>query len=151
MTDSKQKGARAESAVKDLLCKETGLNWQRTPASGALHALHGLKGDLYVPNAENVYAVEVKHYADDQLNSKIVTSPHPVLLTWWAQTVRQADQVERLPLLIYKYDRSKIYVCFTEPAPAAGTKFLNYSDDRYSFFITALESFLAREDVIWVR
>ena len=54
MVDSRQKGARAEAAAKGLLIKHSGLDWQRTPGSGALHAAHKLKGDLYIPDCKNI-------------------------------------------------------------------------------------------------
>jgi len=114
MVDSRQKGARAESLIKDLLRKHTKFNWQRTPMSGALHEAHGLKGDLYIPNSVQMYCVEVKHYKDDHLTSKILTSKDPQWYDWWKQTVRESNQVSRKPILIYKFDRSKSFVAFEE-------------------------------------
>ena len=114
MTDSREKGARAETVVRDKLRELSGLGWERTPGSGALDAKHYLKGDLYVPNANNVYAVEVKHYKDDNLTSNILTGKSPILLMWWEQTVRQGNQMSKKPLLIFKHDRSKLFVAFNE-------------------------------------
>ena len=112
MVDSRRKGATAELKARDELRKATGLQWQRTPGSGALHADHMLKGDLYVPNAKNKFCIEVKHYKDDNLTSKILTSKSPIFLEWWAQAVRQGEQVKMNPLLIFKFDRSKWFVAF---------------------------------------
>lgn len=110
MVDSRQKGARAESSARDLLVRYTGLNWKRTPGSGALSADHMLKGDLYIPETKNIYCVEVKHYKDDQISTKILTDKDPQLNKWWAQAVRQGKQVNKKPLLIFKHDRSKFFV-----------------------------------------
>jgi len=110
MVDSRQKGARAETNAKDILVKYTKLNWKRVPGSGALSADHMLKGDLYIPEAKNIYCVEVKHYKDDQLSSKILTTKNPALSGWWEQANRQANQVNKVPLLIFKHDRSKFFV-----------------------------------------
>lgn len=110
MVDSRQKGARAETQAKEKLKSHTGLNWQRVPGSGALDEKHGLKGDLYVPNEKNIYCVEVKHYKDDHLTSKVLTGKNPQLLEWWKQTVRESNQVDRTPFLLFKYDRSKWFV-----------------------------------------
>ena len=112
MADSRQKGARAEAAVVKLLKADTGLNWKRVPGSGALHEDHGLKGDVYVPNEKNYWSVEVKHYKDSHLNSKILTDKEPMFLTWWAQAVRQAKQTDKKPILFFKHDRSKWFVAF---------------------------------------
>ena len=89
MVDSRQKGARAESAVKAVLKSATGLNWQRVPGSGALGVEHKLKGDLYIPDANNKYCVEVKHYKDDHLTSAILSGKNPLLFEWWEQAIRQ--------------------------------------------------------------
>lgn len=111
MVDSRQKGARAETNAKDILVKYTGHNWKRVPGSGALSADHMLKGDLYIPEVKNKYCVEVKHYKDDQFTTKIFTSKEPALFGWWKQANRQATQVKKIPLLIFKHDRSKFFVC----------------------------------------
>ena len=111
MVDSRQKGARAENQAKELLVKHSKLNWQRVPGSGALDEKHGLKGDLYIPNEKNVFCVEVKHYKDDHLTSKLLTGKTPQLIEWWKQTIRESAQVDRTPLLMFKFDRSKWFIC----------------------------------------
>lgn len=107
MPNSRDKGRRAEYSARDELRKLTGLDWERTPSSGALDPKHKLKGDLYVPEHPLKWCVEVKHYKDDQLSTKILTGKDPILLQWWSQTLRQAEQVDKKPLLIFKHDRSK--------------------------------------------
>ena len=112
MVDSREKGARAESALVKLLKENTEYNWKRVPGSGALHEDHGLKGDVYVPNEHNYYAIEVKHYKESQLTSKVLTDKDPTLLQWWAQAVRQGKQTNKKPILFFKHDRSKWFVAF---------------------------------------
>lgn len=73
MVDPRAKGARTETVVRDLLRKLTGLVWERVPGSGALDPKHLLKGDLYVPGRTNLYSVEVKGYAEDHINSTLLT------------------------------------------------------------------------------
>lgn len=113
MVDTKAKGTRAELIVRDTLRDLTGLNWQRTPGSGAFGAQFGLKGDLYIPNEKNRYSIEVKHYKDDHINSRLLTGKEPQFLIFWEQACRQAEQTDKEPLLIFKFDRSKIFVAFT--------------------------------------
>ena len=110
--DSRAKGARAETAIRDRLRELTDLNWERVPSSGALDPKHGLKGDLYVPNEKNLYSVEVKHYAEDQLSTSLFTAKSPILIGWWSQALRQSSQVGKQPLLLFKHDRSKIFVAY---------------------------------------
>ncbi len=113
MVDSREKGARAEAALVKLLKQHTKHNWKRVPGSGALHEDHGLKGDVYVPNEHNYYAIEVKHYKDCQLTSKVLTDKNPMLLQWWEQAERQAKQTDKKPILFFKHDRSKWFVAFS--------------------------------------
>lgn len=147
MVDSRQKGARAESQAKEKLIEYTGLNWQRVPASGALGAEHGLKGDLYIAKSPNNYCVEVKHYKDDQVSTKLLTSVKPIIYEWWSQTLRQAEQVDGEPLLIFKHDRSKFFVCTNEEPVSIDYEYIFLSE--YGIYIALLEDWLKHEDPIW--
>jgi hypothetical protein len=112
--DSRAKGRTAETNAKKELIKLTGLGWERTPLSGALSAKHKLKGDLYVPDTPIKYCVEIKHYKEDHLTSKILTNKNPQLQQWWEQTVREALEIDKEPLLIFKFDRSKWFAAFSD-------------------------------------
>lgn len=149
MVDSKEKGARAESKVRDELRKHTGHDWQRVPLSGALDARLGLKGDIFIPNKKNIYCIEVKHYKDDHLNSKVLTGKNPQLIEWWEQAIREAKQTHKKPLLIFKHDRSKIFVAFEEPHLDDG-KFLNVNYNKYNFYICLLDDFL-KLNIEWIE
>lgn len=161
MVDSRQKGARAENSAKGVLKKHTGLNWQRTPGSGALNVQHKLKGDLYIPNEKNKFCTEVKHYKADHLTSKILTDKKPQLLEWWEQTERQANQTQRDPLLIFKFDRSKWFIAYTTHAfnnatpsyAKGGYRYITfwYDEENHPVYIAKLEDFLTQETHIkWI-
>lgn len=169
MVDSRQKGARAETAARDILRKYTKLGWERTPGSGALNEKHKLKGDLYIPDAKNHFCVEVKHYTDDHLTSKVLTSKDPHLIEWWQQAERQGKQVERTPLLLFKFDRSKWFVAFNmfalmHPIESAAKWpshkyrwFLLHSninreigyEGNFPVYLAKLEDWLEHEDIVW--
>lgn len=142
--DSRAKGARAEAVVRDYLKKMTGLGWERVPSSGALDPKHKLKGDLYLPDMKNYYCIEVKHYAEDHINSGLLTNKNPQLLDFWKQTVREALQVNRMPLLIFKFDRSKLFCAF-EDMPTQNYRFVFVSVDGYEFFVALLEDWITKE------
>lgn len=144
MVDSREKGARAETVVKDLLRKHTKLPWERVPGSGALNEKHQLKGDLYVPGEKNLYAVEVKHYADDHFTSTLFTGKNPQLIVWWNQAIRQGIQVDKKPLLIFKHDRSKIFVAFKD-MPTLDYKYAFINIDPHEFYVSLLEDYLIHE------
>jgi Holliday junction resolvase len=144
MVDSREKGARAELAIRDVMRKLTGLKFERVPGSGALNEKHGLKGDLYLPNEKNLYAIEVKHYAEDHLTSAVLTGKNPQLLEWWKQAVRQGIQVDKKPLLIFKFDRSKLFVAF-EDMPSGGYRSICISLDEHEFHVSLLEDYIKAE------
>lgn len=138
--DPRAKGARAETDIRDKLRLSTGLAWERVPSSGALDAKHGLKGDLYVPNEKNLYCVEVKHYAEDHFTSSVFTAKEPQLFKWWDQAVRQSLQVSKQPLLIFKHDRSKVFVAFQEFPE--GDYIYSYINYKHPFYVALLDDFL---------
>jgi hypothetical protein len=142
--DSRQKGATAETKVRDELRKLTGLKWERVPGSGALDPKHGLKADLYVPKEDNLYAVEVKHYAEDHFNTTLFTSKNPQLLQFWKQTVREAGQVSKKPLLIFKHDRSKLFVAFEE-MPNYNYSYVFVAIEDYEFYVALLDDWVSNE------
>ena len=142
--DPRAKGARAETQMRDQLRLLTSLQWERVPASGALDPKHGLKGDLYVPNEKNLYAVECKHYAEDHLTSKVLTDKDPQLTEWWEQALRQSTQVRKTPLLIFKFDRSKIFCAFSDVPTGLYRYFSICAKDHY-FTVALLEDFIVHE------
>jgi hypothetical protein len=145
MVDSRAKGARTELVIRDALRKHTGLGWERVPGSGALDEKHGLKGDLYIPNCNNRFCVEAKGYADDHLTSAILTSKSPQLLQFWEQAVRQGNQVKKEPLLIFKHDRSKLFVAFTANWIPSKYPHIYVFRDKYEFYVSLLEDWLVNE------
>jgi hypothetical protein len=147
MVDSRAKGARTETVVRDLLRKHTKLGWERVPGSGALDEKHGLKGDLYVPNTNNLFCTEVKGYAEDHLTSAILSSKSPQLLEFWEQAIRQGKQVNKIPLLIFKYDRSKVFVAFGANiwVPDGAYPYMSVNRDGYEFYVSLLEDWLVHE------
>ena len=146
MVDSRAKGARAETLIRDQLRTLTKLQWERVPSSGALDPKHGLKGDLYVPNEKNLFCVEVKHYEDDHLTSKILTDKNPQLIEWWSQAVRQGKQVGKKPLLLFKFDRSKVFVAF-EDIPDYDYRCMQFNMSLlgYEFFVATLDDWYTAE------
>lgn len=151
--DSRQKGARAETQAKDLLVKFTGIKWKRTPGSGALHEDHKLKGDLYVPDSKNHFCIEVKHYKDDQFNTKILTGKSPTFLDWLDQAIRQGKQVDKTSCLMFKHDRSKWFMAI--PWDHCGNsevyRHFHFVHDGICFCIAKAEDILKYENIRWIN
>ena len=150
MVDSRDKGARTETVVKKLLKELTGLGWERVPGSGALDPKHLMKADLYVPGRTNLYATEVKGYKDDHLTSAVLTHKSPQLLEFWEQSVRQGIQVSKKPLLIYKYDRSKIFVAFEDKPTTSNYNYFFINANGWQFYTSLLEDWVRFEKPIFV-
>lgn len=146
MVDSRAKGARVEAQIRDILKTTTGLQWERTPGSGALDPKHQLKGDLYVPGQNNCFCVEAKGYAEDHLTSKLLTGKNPQLIDFWKQAVRQGQQVKKQPLLIFKFDRSKAFVAFQEMPTTDRYRYLYLHIDEYEFYVALLTDWIRYED-----
>ncbi len=144
--DSRQKGARGEYIVRDLLRKYSGgLPFERIPSSGALSYL---KGDLYVPHEDNKFCIEVKNYEEDALTSKIFTNKSNNFIQWWTKVVKQAALRDQEPLLFFKYNRSKVYVA-TRTKPDETDKFLFIS--WLDCFVMLAEEWLENEEVEWLN
>jgi hypothetical protein len=88
--------------------------------------------------------VECKHYKDDHFTSKVLTDKNPQLYDWWSQCKRQSDQVNREPLLIFKHDRSKLFVAY-EVLPQNDVSFIYVSRPPYEFYISLLEEWIKKE------
>jgi Holliday junction resolvase len=141
----RQKGASAETTVRDILRRATGLAFERTPASGALAYA---KGDLWLPSQNDRFCIEVKHYAESHFNDKIFTSKTNNIVLWWTKIQLQAKQSNKEPLLIWKYNRSKIYVC-TQIKPVNVEK---YVDMRWlNCYTMLLDDWLGKEKIQWLK
>lgn len=150
MVDPRAKGAKAETDVRDKLRTITKLKWERVPGSGALDPKHGLKGDLYVPGEGNLYVVEVKHYEDDHLTSAVLSSKSPQLLIWWQQATRQGTQVSKIPVLIFKHNRSKMFIAFQD-MPSGNYNYVYVSREGFEFYIAILEDWLEHEQPKFIK
>lgn len=140
MVDARAKGARGEYLVRDMLRVHTDLQFERIPSSGALAYL---KGDLYVPHKENRFCIEVKNYADSPFNDKIFTAQKTNnLLKWWNKLKTQAKHMEQEPLLFFKYNRSKVFVC-TELVPQNTNQFVHIF--WLDFYLLLAEEWLTQE------
>lgn len=109
---SKIKGSAYEAKIRDLLTKELGIEFKRMPLSGAIEYL---KGDLWTPHdtAAWPYCIECKHYAEVNWNG-LLTAKTSDLLEFWRQAVREAEVMKKDPLVIYRWNRSKDYICWND-------------------------------------
>lgn len=143
MVDSRAKGQRGEYLVRDMLRDATGLQFERVPSSGALSYL---KGDLYVPDAKNLFCIEVKNYEKSPLTDKIFTNKTNYFLQWWEKIVKQAELKLQQPLLFFKYSRSKVFVATTIQPKNCKYMYINWLD----CYVLLAEEWLQQEKVEFV-
>jgi hypothetical protein len=109
---SKIKGSAYEAKIRDLLTEQLKIEFKRMPLSGSLEYL---KGDLWTPHdtAAWPYCIECKHYAEVNWNG-LLTAKSSDLLDFWRQAVREAKVMKKKPLVIYRWNRSKDYICWSD-------------------------------------
>jgi Holliday junction resolvase len=138
------KGTRGEHVAIAALNKHSGLDFKRVPLSGAGH----IKGDIFLVNKANRFCIECKNYSEDHLTSKILTSKDSQFEKWWLQATEQAEKSKQEPLLIFKFNRSKLFVA----------TYVEMVSDKYKYFIlhphkiyiAKLEEWLTHEDIKWI-
>jgi len=145
MVDSRAKGARGEYLVRDMLRDATKHKFERVPSSGALAYL---KGDIYIPDADNAFCIEVKNYEKSPFSDKIFTNKTNYFLLWWEKIVKQAELKLQQPLLFFKYSRSKIYVA-TTIKPKNMEKFVHVF--WLNCYVMLAEEWLNNEEVEFIR
>ena len=109
---SKIKGSAYEAKIRDLLTEQLKIEFKRMPLSGSLEYL---KGDLWTPHdtAAWPYCIVCKHYAEENWNG-LLTAKSSDLLDFWRQAVREAKVMKKKPLVIYRWNRSKDYICWSD-------------------------------------
>ena len=145
MVDSRSKGQRGEYAVRDILREKTGFKWERIPSSGALAYL---KGDLFIPDEQCSFLVEVKNYEDSPFTDKIFTNKSNYISAWWEKAVEQAGYKNQSPLVIFKYNRSKLFVITAIP-PEKTNKYMFIS--WLGCYTLLLEDWLESETIQWLK
>jgi len=110
---SKAKGSAFETKIKDKLNEEfPNLKFERVPLSGSISYL---KGDIWTPHdtASWPWCIEAKHYAEIEWGN-LLTAKTSDLHNFWRQTIREAEVMNKRPLLIFRANRSKDYVAYDD-------------------------------------
>ena len=109
---SKIKGSAYEAKIKRYLNSHFDIEFERMPLSGSIEYL---KGDIWPPHdtAGWPYCIECKHYKDIQWNN-LLTAKTTDLLNFWRQAVREAEVMRKEPLLIFRWNRSKDFVGWSD-------------------------------------
>lgn len=114
---SKIKGSAYEAKIATLFTTEFGKQFRRVPLSGALE---WMKGDIIVieDTAWFPYTIECKHYKDLEWNN-FLTAKTSDIHNFWRQTLREAKVMNKKPLLVFRWNRSKDYVAYDDDIQVA--------------------------------
>lgn len=142
MVNARQKGRIGEELVQKFLSSNTLHNFEMTPGSGS----GILKGDLHIPGKKNRFCIEVKNYKESPISDKLLTSKSNDFVKWWTK-LKSDCRGTKEPLLIFKYNRSKLLVA-TATMPE---NVKNYIDFRaLSCYIMLAEDWIKLERIEWV-
>jgi Holliday junction resolvase len=111
--NSKVKGNKGELAAAKLLTQWLGTEVVRVPQSGGLHWQHSARvcGDIIVtdPTFDFIFSVEVKNYKNLGLKNgfDIELRKNSIIYKFFAQCQRDAEVVNKIPLLMVRYNGMK--------------------------------------------
>lgn len=86
--------------------------FHRTPGSGSLHwsSSNNVAGDVVTPTEANFpFVIECKDHKDNWTLESVVLNKSDVK-NWWAQVVNDAISVNKVPMLVFKRNRSDIFI-----------------------------------------
>jgi hypothetical protein len=144
---SKTKGRAFEYVVRDKMTDTFKSQFERVPLSGALSYL---KGDVYAPWLPDFpWTIEAKHHKEVDWNN-VLTAKTSLLLEFWDQTTREAMVMKKHPLLIYKWDRSKLYACWFDDKVKT-RNFVHIKSGTREFYMTLLDDWLNEASQVYTK
>lgn len=109
---ARNKGSKFERDTAKYLSEWWGYEFHRTPGSGSLHwsSSNNVAGDIVTPLEANFpYVVECKDHNDEWTLESVVLNQRNIK-HWWNQVVDDALSVGRVPMLIFKRNRSSTFI-----------------------------------------
>lgn len=144
---SKNKGRAFEYVVRDKMTDTFKSQFERVPLSGALSYL---KGDVYPPWLPDFpWTIEAKHHKEVDWNN-VLTAKTSLLLEFWDQTTREAMVMKKNPLLIYKWDRSKLFACWFDDKVKT-KNFVHIRSGTREFYMALLDDWLAEASQVYTK
>jgi hypothetical protein len=144
---SKNKGRAFEYVVRDKMTDTFKSQFERVPLSGALTYL---KGDVYPPWLPDFpWTIEAKHHKEVDWNN-VLTAKTSLLLEFWDQTTREAMVMKKNPLLVYKWDRSKLFACWFDDKVTT-KNFVHIRSGTREFYMALLDDWLAEASQVYTK
>lgn len=144
---SKNKGRAFEYMVRDKMTDTFKSQFERVPLSGALSYL---KGDVYAPWLPDFpWTIEAKHHKEVDWNN-VLTAKTSLLLEFWDQTTREAMVMKKNPLLVYKWDRSKLFACWFDDKVKT-KNFVHIKSGDRQFYMALLDDWLLEASQVYTK
>lgn len=135
----KAKGTAYEYKIRDILTKTFDKKFERVPMSGALSYL---KGDVWSPYWPEIpWCIECKHHKEVDWNNLLTATKSNLVIQFWEQTIREAKVMNKLPLLIYRWNRGKNYAVWSEDNIACDNQ-ITIKVKEHRFHMALLDDFL---------
>ena len=135
---SKNKGKAGERRTAELLTKFTGRNFRKTPGSGGFNkqgvsvAGYVFSGDVICDDARFAFSVENKNQPRNFSFPQLCAVPESSdFAEWWYQTIADAEEVNKLPILFFKAAQTSTQTVAAEHVALneAGLWLLKYPND----------------------
>jgi len=141
---SAMKGGSYERKIKDIFTEFYQIPFERVPSSGALPYL---KGDIWAPHHMHLwhFTMECKHYKELNFNN-LLTAKTSNLHSFWKQSCEEAETMTKLskrnyyPLVLFRWNRSKDFICWDTGFNCKNQLVVNAFDNMYK--IALLDDFL---------
>jgi len=123
--NSKKKGSSVERQVAKLMSAWWGEEFSRSPSSGMFATTHAtalsslgvdIAGDLICPS-DFPFNVEVKARKSIDLFDAARNGKQSEIWGWWEQSVRDANQTKKFPLVIFKENNKQFYCMIDDILP----------------------------------
>lgn len=124
MIDSRAKGATFERKIAKMLTEALGIEFKRSPGSGAyatVNKMGAFKGDI-ITESPFPYCIECKKYADFNLED-LVTGTKSGILKWFEQLNREKGKDKGI--LIFQRDHGKIMMALESDVVQKGLLYWN--------------------------
>jgi hypothetical protein len=95
------------------------------------------------------WTIEAKHHKQVEWNN-VLTAKTSLILEFWDQTTREAMVMKKNPLLIYKWDRSKIYACWLDNMVTT-TNFVHVKSGNREFYMALLDDWLVQAAKVYTK